>query len=124
MKHGMNEKLNAYLSYKEIVCRCGCGFGLEDGDFDDEMVSKFYTMRVMFGEAITVTSGCRCVTHNAKKSVGGMPNSKHLKGRAVDITCANPTAERLAMLAFCAGKAGFKYCEVKLAKRILHVDIR
>jgi len=124
MRHGVNEKLNAYLSYKEIVCRCGCGFGLEDGDFDDEVAGKFYNMRANFGEPVIVTSGCRCPVHNAKKSVGGMPDSKHLKGLAIDVTCANPTAERLAKLAFCAGKAGFKYFEINLAKRFIHVDIR
>ncbi|KMQ73774.1 D-Ala-D-Ala carboxypeptidase family metallohydrolase [Marinobacter subterrani] len=40
-------------------------------------------VRKHFNAPITITSGCRCESHNA--NVGGSPNSQHLRGRAADI---------------------------------------
>ena len=39
--------------------------------------------RERYGKPIRVTSGFRCLVHN--KTVGGVPNSQHVKGEAADI---------------------------------------
>lgn len=41
--------------------------------------------RERLGKPIVVNSGFRCPVHNA--AVGGVANSQHMKGEAVDITC-------------------------------------
>lgn len=41
--------------------------------------------RERLGKPIVVNSGFRCPVHNA--AVGGVTNSQHMKGEAVDITC-------------------------------------
>lgn len=40
--------------------------------------------RQRLGKPITVNSGYRCQVHN--KTVGGVANSQHMRGEAVDIT--------------------------------------
>lgn len=42
-------------------------------------------VRELLGKPIVVNSGFRCPVHNA--AVGGVANSQHMKGEAVDITC-------------------------------------
>ena len=40
-------------------------------------------VRERYGKPIKVNSGFRCLVHN--KTVGGVPNSQHMKGEAADI---------------------------------------
>ena len=40
-------------------------------------------LRERYGKPIKVNSGFRCLVHN--KTVGGVPNSQHMKGEAADI---------------------------------------
>lgn len=45
---------------------------------------KLHQARRQFARPIIVTSGWRCVEHNAE--VGGSPTSSHLSGRAADLS--------------------------------------
>lgn len=64
----------------EVACKCGCGF-----DTIDVQVMEFAeAIRDHFRSPVTVNSGCRCETYNAR--VGGATASQHLRGRALDIT--------------------------------------
>ena len=60
------------------------------------------------GRPIKITSGYRCIVHNASKTVGGSPNSKHRYGMAADWRLKdrglNPVA--LGILAVEAGFGG------------------
>ncbi|UPW41721.1 peptidase [Peromfec virus RodF8_10] len=47
------------------------------------------SVRSRFGKPIVINSGYRCPTLNA--AVGGVKNSKHLDGLAVDIKCLHNT---------------------------------
>ena len=40
-------------------------------------------IREHFGKPCIVNSGCRCTSHN--KKVGGVTNSRHLSGKAIDL---------------------------------------
>jgi len=72
--------ISAHFDRVEFSCNCGCGFNT----VDIELIKVLEDIRQYFGgEPITVTSGCRCPEYN--ESVGGKPNSEHLKGRAADI---------------------------------------
>lgn len=68
----------------EFKCKCGgkycTGYPAE---VDKSLVDNLQTMRDKYGKAITITSGLRCATHNAK--VGGVSGSSHTKGKACDI---------------------------------------
>jgi hypothetical protein len=72
-----------YFKKDEFKCKCGgkhCdGFPVEP---DEKLVRLADRVRAHFGAAATVSSGVRCVKHNA--FVGGVTNSRHLKGTAMD----------------------------------------
>lgn len=72
-------RLSKYFKREEFECSCGCGFTA----VDIELLHVLEDIREHFDSPVTITSGCRCATHNA--NVGGSVNSKHLKGIAADI---------------------------------------
>ena len=68
--------LSKNFTRKDFKCPCGCTRQM----VDSELVEKLQAIRDKLGKAIKVTSGYRCITHNASKTVGGSPNSKHRYG--------------------------------------------
>lgn len=56
-------------------------------------INVLQPVRDMIGRPIIITSGFRCKAVNAK--VGGVWNSQHTKGEAVDITCGNRVLNRV-----------------------------
>lgn len=70
-----------YFSRAEYACKCGkCGgFPVEP---QEKLVRAEDKVRAHFGVPIRNTSGVRCAAHNA--AVGGVTNSRHLSGKAVD----------------------------------------
>ena len=57
----------------EFECPCGCAAQM----IDTELVEKLQRIRDVLGVKIKVTSGYRCITHNASKAVQGSRTSKH-----------------------------------------------
>jgi hypothetical protein len=51
------------------------------------LIDKLEELRAKVGLPLRVTSGPRCVWYNGK--VGGVKNSAHLTGTAVDLACPN-----------------------------------
>lgn len=76
-----------YFSRAEFKCQCGgkyCnGFPAEPAE---ETVRMADEIRKRVGVPLTVNSGLRCKQHNAE--VGGVPNSLHTTGQAVDLSGA------------------------------------
>lgn len=62
----------------EFACKCGCGFD----DMAHELVRICQKVRDHFDAPFIPSSGCRCPSHNARS--GGVWNSLHMRGRAVD----------------------------------------
>jgi len=83
IRHAITDHISQHLTYGEIACKCGCGFGLYDGDFSKSTVRAFEKIRERVGVPLRVNSGCRCKTHNA--AVGGSLDSRHIHGDAMDI---------------------------------------
>ena len=108
-----------FLSLTEIICKCGCGFYV----VNYELARMFQRARELFGEPIKVTSGCRCAKHNSSSKVRGNPNSSHLTGLALDVTCNNPTVFRLFRLAICLAWAGYRRIGFHAVKKFIHVDV-
>ena len=68
-----------FFKREEFACQCGCGFDT----VDYELAEVLDDVRLYFREPVTITSGCRCASHN--RSIGGAENSQHVMGRASDI---------------------------------------
>lgn len=64
-------------------------FACKDGNemilYHPQVVRLFQAMRTAARTPITVNSAFRTRSHNAKKSVGGAADSKHLYGMAMDL---------------------------------------
>ena len=76
--------------------------------------------REQLGKPITVNSGFRCAKHNAH--VGGVVNSQHLRGEAVDLCCEDN--ERLAEIIETNGKFDqlLRYKRPNGSIRFVHVS--
>lgn len=72
-------KISPNFSRAEFACKCGCGFATAD----IKLVELLEAVREHFKRPVIISSGCRCVKHNA--NVGGATKSKHLEGIAADI---------------------------------------
>ncbi len=117
-------KLNTSVSYKckyfedkEFTCKCGCGTNKQKNGIkkiaDD--------IRGHFGKPAYINSGTRCSKHN--KNVGGVSNSQHLYGNAIDIEIPGVIGKTL--LAYCnsivaSGRARYTY--LISGSNAVHID--
>jgi len=72
--------ITKHFKRDEFACKCGCGFDA----VDIEIVEKLEEIREYYSTPIIITSGCRCSRYN--DYIGGVSQSKHLKGIAADFT--------------------------------------
>lgn len=102
-----------YFARSEFACRCGCGLD----DVDPGLVKVCERVREDLG-VFEITSGCRCPAHNAR--VGGVANSRHLDGRAVDFSIRGKSAAQV--LSHLKTIPGIAYCYAIDADHV-HMDI-
>lgn len=100
-----------------LNCPCGCGLQMQ------EIVIRFLIEleKVFLAETkkeIYITSSARCITHNSK--VGGVANSTHIKGLAVDIAFSN--SHELFIIQKFAFVYGVKRMGINFAKNFIHID--
>lgn len=83
-----------YFDRSEFRCKCGgryCnGFPNEP---DRKLLRVADRVREHFSSAAIVSSGVRCEVHNA--NVGGVANSRHLTGKAMDFCIEGKTAAQV-----------------------------
>lgn len=83
-----------YFRRGEFACKCG---GKSCGGFPAEpserLVKLADQVRDHFGKPAVVSSGLRCAAHNA--AVGGVANSRHLTGRAMDFSISGVSGQEL-----------------------------
>ena len=65
--------LSKNFTRKDFKCPCGCSRQM----VDSELVEKLQAIRDKLGKAIKVTSGYRCLSHNA--AVGGSSGSNEIR---------------------------------------------
>lgn len=103
-----------YFKQDEFKCKCGCGAD----DIEEELVQVAERVREHFGKPITVSSGLRCVKHN--KKVGGVSNSRHLSGKAMDFNVKGVSAS--VVLAYVKKQPEIRYAYA-INKDYVHMDI-
>lgn len=89
-KPGVDWDKVKYFDKGEFACKCGryCnGFPAEP---NAKLVKVAERVREHFGAPVIVSSGVRCKTHNA--NVGGVSNSRHLYGKAMDFCISGKRA--------------------------------
>lgn len=101
--------------------RCNCGGKYCDG-FPAEprraLVQAADRVRAHFGKAAIISSGVRCQTHNA--NVGGVANSRHTMGKAMDFRIVGKTATQV--LAFVQAQPEIAY-SYAIDGNYVHMDV-
>lgn len=108
----------------EFACKCGCGFGLHDGDIDAGLMDIAQKIRDYVGVPVRVNSGCRCERHNAR--VGGVKGSFHTKGKACDLSCekgGKALFEAVKVLRERGEIPRLKYCIYYVRQNFVHIDV-
>lgn len=105
-----------YFKDSEFTCKCGCGLNLQK----DGIKRIADEIREHFGRPMIITSGTRCAKHN--KAVGGVSNSWHLKGNAIDIIINGVSANELYAYAQQIVNRGSARYTYKINSSALHID--
>ncbi len=109
-----------YFKRLEFKCKCGniyCnGFPAEP---QEKLVTVADRVREHFGATATVSSGLRCTRHNA--NVGGVSDSRHLTGKAMDFCVSGKTAAQV--LAFVNKQPEIRYAYA-IDNTFVHMDIQ
>lgn len=98
----------------EFACNDGCGGGYSD--MDAKFLAALDEARSLAGIPFTLTSAYRCANHN--KAVGGVANSSHTTGHAVDILARSGREKWIIVNALVA--SGFN--RIGIAGSFIHVD--
>lgn len=108
-----------YFKRSEFKCKCG---GKHCNGYPAEMKEKVVRIaddaREHFNAEGTVISGLRCKTHNANE--GGVTNSRHMSGKAIDLRIKGVSADSL--LAYIQKQPGVRYA-YKINSTNVHFDI-
>ena len=106
--------LSEHFSREEFACECGCGFDAVNPGLVDVLE---WVRSLSGGVPLVINSGCRCPNHNAES--GGVPNSPHLRGNAVDIAVEGGKRRYdIVKAAILGGALG-----VGVAKTYVHIDV-
>lgn len=108
-----------HFKASEFACKCGGKYC--DGApavMKHKLLVVADRVREHFGSAAIVSSGLRCSTHNA--NVGGVTNSRHLDGRAMDFYVKGISADTL--LTYVKAQPEIRYA-YKIDSNYVHMDI-
>lgn len=106
-----------YFRRQEFRCPCGkcSGFPVEPAEM---LVKAADRLREHFGRPILVSSGVRCTAHNAQ--VGGVSNSRHLSGKAMDFSVQGLSPATILAYVQCLPEIRYAYA---IDGSYLHMDI-
>lgn len=117
---GQATKLSTYFDSTEFDCHgSGC---CSTTKINETLVKYLDKIREHFGKPITVTSGYRCPTHNAR--IGGATGSRHSKGDAADIVVSGVAPREVAKYAESIGIMGIGLYETSSDGHFVHIDTR
>ena len=108
-----------YFTRDEFKCKCGGRYcNGYPAEMQKEVVAVANRARRIFGARAYVISGLRCAQHNANE--GGVANSQHMYGEAIDLCIEGVTADQL--LAFIVAQPEIRYAYAINATNV-HFDI-
>lgn len=108
-----------FFSREEFKCKCGGRYcNGYPAEMQEAVVRIADNARKHFGARATVISGLRCRQHNANE--GGVANSQHMYGEAIDLRIDGVSADRL--LAFVNQQPNKRYA-YKINATNVHFDI-
>lgn len=113
MMKNLNSDFHLYFEYSEFDSPDQKG---SYKHMDVEFLNKLAQARKIAAVGFKITSGYRSPEHNEK--VGGVPNSSHTLGHAVDIYA--PTSRQKYIIINALLQAGFD--RIGIAKNFIHVD--
>lgn len=98
-------------------------FECKDGSklvkLDARLLEKVQILRDKLNVPLSINSGFRTESHN--KKVGGVPNSLHLQGKAVDISTRNISMTDEKLIQICE-QIGFD--GIGIYNTFIHLDVR
>ena len=103
-----------YFKKSEWACKCGCGLN----NVNHTLVTVAERTREYFNAPIIISSGLRCPTRNAQ--AGGVPNSRHLTGKAMDFCVRGKTAAQV--LAYVQKQPEIRYAYA-INGSYVHMDV-
>lgn len=114
-----------YFKLEEFRCSCGGKYCTGyPAVLDRKLVTKLdKTLRPKYGP-MTIMSGLRCKTQNNR--AGGVSNSRHKLGKAVDFQCAESrkgSANRTVIIKYCKKIFRYSYGNTAGMGRSIHVDV-
>lgn len=117
---GQIVKLSEHFNSAEMDCHGNgcCSTTL----INKTLVEYLEKIRIHFGKPITITSGYRCPTHNAR--IGGATGSRHSKGDAADIVVSGVAPSEVAKYAESIGILGIGLYETSSDGHFVHIDTR
>jgi uncharacterized protein YcbK (DUF882 family) len=95
-----------------LSCPCGKCSGV----LDSNLLSLLSFIEKAMEKELYITSGYRCPEHN--KSVGGTPNSSHLKGLACDISMSSDKDRYILITLLLSGGMN----RIGISKTFIHAD--
>lgn len=115
LKKDGSKKLSQNFTVSEFACKDGSDKIL----IDTELVNVLQKIRSHFGKAVTINSAYRNDAYN--KKIGGVSNSQHTKGTAVDMCISSIAPAEIARYAeyIMPNKGG-----IGLYSNFVHIDVR
>lgn len=107
-----------HFTRQEFACKCG---GLCDGfpaEMDARLLEVADRVRERLGVPCRVSSGLRCRQHNA--NVGGVANSRHLTGKAMDFCAAGKGAQEVLTMVLAQPEVRYAYA---IDGSYVHMDV-
>lgn len=107
-----------HFTSREFACKCGKYCDGYPARMAEQVVRAADALREHFGVPVAVSSGLRCQSHN--ENVGGVADSRHLRGKAVDLGAPGiPAAELLDY----AGKLPQIRYAYAIDESYIHMDV-
>lgn len=110
-----------YFKKSEFTCKCGC----KGNNINMKLVQILDNIRNYFGKPAIITSGCRCKKYNQK--VGGVPNSRHITGKAADFYIKGISVKELLKYTKqlqTKGVIRYTYTNNTNMNGVVHIDIK
>lgn len=107
-----------YFAKGEFACKCGRYCDGYPAEVDRRLLQAADRVREAMGVPCIVSSGLRCKQHNG--AVGGVSNSRHLTGKAMDFCALGKSAAELLALAQAQPEVRYAYA---IDGSFVHMDV-